>query len=972
MRTFLALPGGLVFVSPRSANYPFRVRFAAVASLLAMLLAAGPLIAEEPLDVIVRGGLVYDGSGGPPRRIDIGIRGPHITVLGDLSKRQAKRVISARGMAVAPGFINILSWGTVSLLKDGRALSDIRQGVTLEVFGEGWSMGPWSPSMKRNVLKNQGDLKYEIQWTTLAEYLQNLTMRGVSVNVASFVGATTVRIHELGYDNRAPSPPELERMKAHVRRAMQEGALGVGSSLIYAPAFYAKTDELIELCRVAAEYDGIYISHLRSEGNRLLEAVDELLTIAKKAGIHAEIYHLKAAGSENWPKLQQVIRKVEAARNAGLGVTADMYTYTAGATGLNAAMPPWVQEGGFDRWRDRLRDPKIRARVAREMTQPTDDWENLMRMSGSPDKVLLVGFKNPDLKHLTGQTLGAVARKRGKSPEETAMDLVVEDGSRVETVYFLMSEENVRRKIALPWVSFGSDAGAPAAEGVFLKSNPHPRAYGCFARLLGKYVREEKVIPLETAIHKLTALPARTLGLRRRGLIAADYFADLVLFDPSKIADRATFAAPHQYSVGVQHVLVNGVPVLFNGKPTGETPGQVVTGPGVHRARDGKPRPLVKVSARALEVHRANYVFDGHNDLPWTLRKRASTSFKKLNIADRQPSMHTDIPRLREGNVGAQFWSVYVPASTAQQGAALLRTIEQIQLVHAMTERYPDTFALALNTQQIEAARKQGKIASLIGVEGGHAIENSLANLRRLYALGARYMTLTHSDTLDWADSATDKPRHQGLNEFGEAVVREMNRLGMLVDLSHVSAATMRDALRISSAPVIFSHSSARAIAGHPRNVPDDVLRLTRRNGGVVMVNFFSGFVVPESARRMASMFDVSRALRAQYPKEADYVRARAAWRRKNPILPGTVHDVVDHIDHIVRVAGIDHVGLGSDFDGVSMLPQQLPDVASYPVITQALLDRGYTPAEIHKILSGNVLRVLRKAEETAKQLQSK
>ena len=494
-------------------------------------------------------------------------------------------MIDARGMAVAPGFINMLSWATASLLADGRAQSDIRQGVTLEVFGEGQSMGPLTEAMKRAGIRNQGDIKYDIPWTTLAEYLEHLTDRGVSVNVASFVGATTVRINVLGYANRAPTPEELNRMRSLVRQAMEEGALGVGSSLIYAPAFYASTEELIELCKVAAEYEGLYISHMRNEGNQLLEAVDELLRISREAGINAEIYHLKAAGRDNWAKLDKVIKKVEAARAEGLRITANMYTYTAGATGLNATMPPWVQADGIDRWIDRLRDPKIRARLIKEMRTPTDEWENLLALAGSADKVLLVGFKNPDLKHLTGKTLAEVAARRKQSPEETAMDLIIQDGSRVETVYFLMSEENIRKKIAIPWLSFGSDAAAPTTEGVFLKSSQHPRAYGCFARLLGKYVRDEKIIPLETAIHKLTTLPAKNLGIRDRGRLSPNYRADVVIFDPAKIQDRATFEMPHQYSTGVRDVLVNGEFVLRDGQHTGATPGQVVYGPGLKAAR---------------------------------------------------------------------------------------------------------------------------------------------------------------------------------------------------------------------------------------------------------------------------------------------------------------------------------------------------------------------------------------------------
>ena len=925
--------------------------------------------AEAPgFDLIIRGGTIHDGSGQLPYQADIGVTGQRIVRIGDLSGATAKETLDATGQAVSPGFINMLSWATRSLLADGLAQSDVRQGVTLEVFGEGWSMGPLNPAMKQDMASNQGDVKFDVTWTGLMEYLDHMAKRGVSVNVASFVGATTLRVHEIGYENRKASPAELKRMQALVRKEMEQGALGIGSSLIYAPAFYADTDELLALCQEAARYQGLYISHLRSEGNQLLEAVDELLRIARESGIAAEIYHLKAAGKENWPKLDKVIAKVEGARKKGLKITADMYTYSAGATGLNASMPPWVQEGGFRRWRDRLQDPTVRKRVLAEMRTSTDDWENLLLMSGSADKVLLVGFQNPDLRHLTGKSLGEIARQRRISPEEVAMDLVIEDRSRVECVYFLMSEENVSKKVALPWVSFGSDAAALAPEGNFLKSSPHPRAYGCFSRLLGKYVRDEKAVALATAIRKLTSLPADNLKLQDRGRLLPGYFADIVVFDPSTVADKATFSRPHQYSTGVRDVLVNGSLVLRNGQHTGAKPGQVVRGPG--KQSTVRKRPKVVVTEKALKIHRRGYVLDGHNDLPWALRNNASSSFERMDISKPQPKLHTDIARLREGNVGAQFWSVYVPADTARRGESLLQTLEQIELVHAMVKKYPDTFHLALSTADIKRARQANKIASLIGVEGGHSIENSIETLRRLYRLGARYMTLTHSDTLDWADSATDTAKHQGLNAFGEEIVREMNRLGMLVDLSHVSPDTMKDALRISKAPVIFSHSSARAVADHARNVPDDVLRLTAKNGGVVMVNFFSGFVEPESARRMAKMFDVSRELRKQYPKDADYQAARKRWRAKNPIIPGTIHDVVDHIDHIVRVAGIDHVGIGSDYDGVSMLPDQLEDVSTYPRITQELLNRGYQEAAIHKIMSGNVLRAFAEAERVSGELQ--
>jgi N-acyl-D-amino-acid deacylase len=531
-------------------------------------------------DVVIRGGTVYDGLGGAPGVADLAIDDDTVSAIGPAGTLSGDIEIDATGLAVSPGFVNVLSWANESLLVDGRAQSDIRQGVTLEVMGEGWSMGPLTEQMRENRLARQDDLKYDIPWTTFGEYMEHLEAQGVSPNVASFVGATTVRVHEIGYEDRAPTGSELERMKEIVRQSMREGALGVGSSLIYAPAFYADTEELVALTSAAGEYGGMYISHLRSEGTRLLEALEELIEIARRAGVPAQVYHLKAAGRDNWPKLDSAIARIEEARADGLSITADMYTYTAGATGLDASMPPWVQEGGYEAWADRLRDPEIRARVAEEMRTPTDEWENFFVAAGSPDRILLVGFGADSLKPLTGKTLAEVAESRGTSPAETAMDLVIQNGNDVGTVYFLMSEENVRKKVGLPWVSFDSDAGAPSAEGVFLKSNPHPRAYGSFARLLGRYVREEGVISLQEAIRRLTSFPARTFGIARRGVLEPGAFADVVVFDPRRIIDRATFAEPHQYAEGVVHVFVNGVPTLRDGEHTGATAGRFVRGPG--------------------------------------------------------------------------------------------------------------------------------------------------------------------------------------------------------------------------------------------------------------------------------------------------------------------------------------------------------------------------------------------------------
>ncbi len=542
-------------------------------------LTLGGLSAAETFDVVIRGGTVYDGTGAPPIRADVGVQGDRIAAIGDLSQADAKSVINATNLAVAPGFVNMLSHAPVTLLVDPRGMSDTLQGVTLEVFGES-SMGPWNKRMQRESRESQGDLAYEVAWSTLGEYFDHLQARGITPNVCSFVAASTVRVNVLGRDDVAPTPKQLKKMKALVAEAMEEGAMGVTSALIYAPATYASTGELIELSKVASEYGGMYIAHIRSEGNRFLEAIDETLRIAREAKLPVEMYHLKAAGKQNWPKMDQAIAKIEAAQREGVRITADMYTYVAGATGLDASMPPWVQAGGYDAWAARLKEPAIRDRVREEMNRDTDEWENLFYSAGTPDALILVGFKNPELKKYTGKTLGEVAKLRGTTPADTAMDLVIEDGSRVGTVYFLMSEDNVKKQIALPWVSFGSDAGSFTADGDFLKSSTHPRAYGNFARLLGKYVREEKVIPLEEAVRKLTSLPATNLGIADRGRLAPGFFADIAVFDPGTIADHATFEAPHQYATGMVHVFVNGQQVVANGAHTGATPGRIVRGPG--------------------------------------------------------------------------------------------------------------------------------------------------------------------------------------------------------------------------------------------------------------------------------------------------------------------------------------------------------------------------------------------------------
>ena len=536
-------------------------------------------------DLVIRNGNIYDGSGSPPLKGDIAISGEAIATVGDLTQTPGKFEIDANGMAVAPGFINMLSWAVESLIADGHSQSDIRQGVTLEVMGEGMSFGPLNESMKKEMSEQQGDIKYEITWTTLNEYLEHLVKRGISTNVASFVGSGTIRTHVIGYENRRATKDELEKMHALVRRAMEDGAMGLASALIYVPDCFNSTDELIEMARAAAEFDGLYISHMRSEGNQIENGIEELLTVAKDAGIRSEVYHLKFAGQSNWRKIDTIIKQIEDARSNGLHITADMYPYTAGATGLDAAMPPWVQEGGHKVWVKRLKDPEIRARVKLEMNEPSNEWENLYLLATSPDNLLFLDFKNEKLKSLTGKTLSEVAAQRNRSPEDTIMDLVLEDDSRVGTAYFVISEDNIRKELKIPWVSLGSDAESSAPEGVFLKSSTHPRAYGTFARVLGKYVREEKLLTLEDAIRRMTSLPAENLKLDRRGMLKPGNYADVVIFDPASVQDHSTYVQPLQYATGMIHVIVNGTLVLKDGEHTGAKPGQVVRGPG-WRGRD--------------------------------------------------------------------------------------------------------------------------------------------------------------------------------------------------------------------------------------------------------------------------------------------------------------------------------------------------------------------------------------------------
>ena len=546
-------------------------------AIVAMLLACNS--SKQQYDTIIRNGIIYDGSGREPIKGDIGINGDTIAFIGDLSNASAKNEIDAKGNAVAPGFINMMGHSEESLIHDGRGQSDIKQGVTTEIFTE-FSMGPLNPKMKQQAKQGQGDIKYEVGWNTLGEYMNFLEKKGISPNIASFVGTGAVRQYVIGEDNIAPTPSQLDSMKLLIRQAMEEGALGVTNALIYPVDYFAKTDELIALSKEAAKYGGIYTSHMRSEGNKLLEAVEELITISKEANIPAEIFHLKAAGKDNWKKMDSVIRRVERARKEGQQITADMYTYIAGATGMTSAFPPTLQDGGFGKLRERLMDEKVRKEMAKAMNTNAQDWENLYYGAGGAEHVLLLGFKQDSLKKYTGKTLAEVAKIRGTSPEETAMDLIIQDSTRVGVAYFLMNEENVRKQVSLPWVSFGSDEGSYTTEGVFLKSNAHPRAYGNFARVLGKYTRDEKLMTLEEAIRKLAKLPATNLNLQKRGELKVGHYADIIVFDPAKVKDNSTFEKPHQYSEGMIHVFVNGVQVLKDGQHTGATPGKFVKGPG--------------------------------------------------------------------------------------------------------------------------------------------------------------------------------------------------------------------------------------------------------------------------------------------------------------------------------------------------------------------------------------------------------
>jgi N-acyl-D-amino-acid deacylase len=546
---------------------------------LAIIIFSASCGQQTTYDTIIRNGTVYDGNGGAPLTADIGINADTIAFIGDLKNATAKNEVDAKGKAVAPGFINMMGHSEESLFEDGRAQSDVRQGVTTEIFGE-FSMGPLNAKTKAQLQNAQSDIKYKVSWNTLGEYMNTLEQKGIAVNIASFVGSGVVRQYVLGEDNKAPTPAQLDSMKLLVEAAMQQGALGLTNALIYPPDFFAKTDELIALSKVASKYGGTYTSHMRSEGNKFLEAVEELITISKEANIPAEIFHLKAAGKNNWAKMDSAIRRVESARKEGMDITADMYTYTAGATGMTSAFPPSLQDGGFDKLWQRLHDPAIRSQMIKAMNTDAADWENLYYGAGGADHILLLGFKQDSLKKFTGKTLAEAAKIRGTSPEETAMNLIIQDSTRVGVAYFLMSEENVKKQVALPWVSFGSDEAAYTTEGNFLKSNAHPRAYGNFAKVLGKYCRDEKALTLSQAIAKLAKLPATHLKLQKRGELKVGYYADVVVFDPATIQDHSTFEKSHQYATGVTEVFVNGTQVLKNGEPLKAAGGRFLKGPG--------------------------------------------------------------------------------------------------------------------------------------------------------------------------------------------------------------------------------------------------------------------------------------------------------------------------------------------------------------------------------------------------------
>jgi N-acyl-D-amino-acid deacylase len=535
----------------------------------------------QTFDLIIRNGAVYDGSGGEPYASDVAVRGDRIELIGKVDDgARAATVIDATGMAVAPGFVNMLSHSYISMLQDPRSLGELKQGVTLQVFGEGTSMGPYTPEMHARMQQGSGEEGVDVPWTTLAEYLAHAEKRGISQNIASYIGATTLRIYAVGHDDRPATAQELDTMRGLVRDEMSAGALGIGSSLIYPPAFYAPTEELIELCRAAANYSGKYISHMRDEGRAIIQAVEELLRISREGGVPAEIYHLKAAGAENWHLMDRVIEMVESARAAGEPITADMYLYRAGATALSAAIPPRFHEGGPSKLLERLADPSTRAKIRAEILGESDGWENLYRGARDGSGVLIMGVRKDEHRIYQGKTLAQISEMMGVDEIDALMDLVLRDRSRVETAYFTISDDNIRKEVQLPWVSFGSDSPSIAAEGMFLERSTHPRAYGNFARLLGKYVRDERLVTLPEAIRRLARLPADNLGLKGRGRIETGYYADIVVFDPATVQDHATFEAPHQYATGIRDVIVNGTPALRDGECTGALPGRAVYGPG--------------------------------------------------------------------------------------------------------------------------------------------------------------------------------------------------------------------------------------------------------------------------------------------------------------------------------------------------------------------------------------------------------
>lgn len=560
---------------------------------LAAFLAGGPVAGKAPeYDLIIRNGTIYDGSGRLPFEGDVAVKGDRIVRVGPRLPGNAARVIDATGNAIAPGFINAFSHATYSLVTDPLAEADLRQGVTLEILGEGDSPGPFNAEQAAQLRRH---VPIPFEWRTLGEYLAALEKRGTAVNFAAWVGATTVRANVLGIADVKPTPDQLIKMRALVRRAMEEGALGLSTALIYVPGSFADTEELAALASEAGRCGGIYVSHMRSEGDHFLEALDELIEIARRSGAPAETFHIKVGAPGNWPKMATALARIRAARAAGVRITANMYPYSASSTGMTASLPPWVQQGGEDAMRIRLKNPMIRSRVIAEMRDPAPSWENVMNGAGGAKGVVLSSFRNEKLRHFTGKTLAEVAALRGVSAEEAALQLIEEEHGKLYVFYFTMNEDNLRMQVREPYVSFGSDASAMTITPEAMRSGQHPRGFGTFARIFARYVRDEKLLTVQEAVRRLTSLPAANYSLPDRGWLKPGYLADIVVFDPAKIQDRATYRQPFSYAIGVSDVIVNGVPALANGEPTGARAGRFVRG----RAWTGRSEGGCRASASA-------------------------------------------------------------------------------------------------------------------------------------------------------------------------------------------------------------------------------------------------------------------------------------------------------------------------------------------------------------------------------------